>query len=101
MNFVHVLPVVGLYIVEASYLPQLWRLYRLKRADEFSVLFPFLNIFGRACGVVCSLMLHQSIFGWFFTFGIVLRSCLLLQVVYYRLRSTRILNAMGSAAGAE
>ncbi len=79
--------ILGLYLVEASYLPQLWRLYRLKEADEFSFLFPGLNIAGRTCGVIFSITHHQSVLGWFFVVGIVLRATLLAQVCYYRLRT--------------
>lgn len=84
MNWIPILSVVGLYVVELSYVPQLWRLYKLKKADEFSYYFPFMNIFGRMCGVIVAMNSHQNIFGWFFLVGIALRTGFLLEVTYYR-----------------
>ena len=75
---------IGLYLVEASYLPQLWRLYRLKEADEFSYMFPGLNVLGRLAGLALAISHHSQLFGWFFVVGITLRLALLGQVVYYR-----------------
>ena len=90
MSILSILGVCGLYLVEASYLPQLWRLYRLKEAHEFSFLFPGLNITGRLFGVVYSASQGQLVITWFFVVGIVLRSVLLGQVCYYRARTRRI-----------
>lgn len=84
------LGVASLWLVEASYLPQLWRLYRMKEADEFSFLFPGLNILGRLAGLAMSVSQGSQVFGWFFFTGIVLRMALLGEVIYYRTRSKRI-----------
>ena len=88
-SFVTLLGSVGLYMVEVSYLPQLWRLYRLKEADEFSFLFPGLNIVGRLAGLYVAIATHSPQFGWFFVVGIILRLALMSEVVYYRSRSKR------------
>lgn len=93
-----ILTIVGLYLVEASYIPQLWRLYKLKEADEFSFLFPGLNIIGRLCGVIASIHSHNATFGWFFFVGIILRLTLLSEVCFYRLRARRRLAAQGVLA---
>jgi uncharacterized protein with PQ loop repeat len=90
------LSIVGLYVVEASYLPQLWRLYRLKEADEFSFLFPILNTVGRICGVIYSLTTNEASMAAFFITGIVLRCTLLAQVVFYR-RRKRLRQPIGNS----
>lgn len=74
----------GVWLVEASYLPQIVRLFRLKESDEFSFLFPTINIFGRLAGIAASVAGGNAMLGWFFVVGIVLRLVLLSQVVYYR-----------------
>jgi PQ loop repeat protein len=82
--------ILGLYLIEASYLPQLWRLHKLKQAHEFSFLFPGLNILGRLFGVAYSLSKGDQVIGLFFIVGIVLRGTLLGQVLYYRARARRL-----------
>ncbi|MER3474878.1 MAG: hypothetical protein C4335_12845 [Armatimonadota bacterium] len=39
--------VLAMWLMEGSYLPQLIRLYRVKEAEEFALLFPLLNVTGR------------------------------------------------------
>ena len=80
----------SLWLVEVSYLPQLWRLYRLKEADEFSFLFPGLNVLGRVAGLALAITQHSPLFGWFFVTGIILRLALLSEVIYYRSRAKKI-----------
>jgi len=77
----------GIWLVEASYLPQIWKLFRLKEAHEFSFLFPSLNIAGRLAGLMLSMQQGMVIFSWFFIIGILLRVTLFAQVVYYRAKS--------------
>ena len=80
----------SLWLVEVSYLPQLWRLYRLKEAEEFSFLFPGLNVLGRIAGLALAITQHSPLFGWFFVTGIVLRLALLTEVIYYRARTKKL-----------
>jgi lipid-A-disaccharide synthase-like uncharacterized protein len=80
---------LGLVCIEGSYLPQIVRLFRLKHAEDVSVFFPSLNLFGRGLAVVYSLAQHQPVFVVGFTVGIVLRGVLLAQVVYYRWQQNR------------
>jgi len=80
---------LGMVAIEGSYLPQIARLFRLKRAEDVSVLFPSLNLFGRALVVAYSLTQGQSVFVLGFTVGILLRGVLLSQVVYYRWQQRR------------
>ena len=81
---------LGLWLVEGSYLPQLWRLYRMKEAEEFSLMFSGLNLVGRLAGFAYALTVGQAVFGWFFLVGASLRGVLLFQVFYYRARKRRI-----------
>jgi lipid-A-disaccharide synthase-like uncharacterized protein len=80
---------LGLLCIEGSYLPQIARLYRLKHADDVSVFFPSLNLFGRALAVAYSVAQNQPVFVVGFTLGILLRGVLLSQVVYYRWQGKR------------
>lgn len=80
---------LGMVAIEGSYVPQIVRLFRLKHAEDVSVLFPSLNLFGRALAVAYSLNQGQSVFVLGFTVGIVLRAVLLFQVVYYRWQRRR------------
>lgn len=78
---------VGFLAIEASYVPQIARLHRLKRAEEVSYLFPALNLFGRLLALVYSVCEHDDVFVSGFILGIALRLVLLAQVFWYR-RST-------------
>lgn len=94
-NVLLVLPILailgksGIWLVEASYLPQLWKLYRIKEAHEFSFLFPGLNVAGRLAGVGVAIQTNNAFLAWFFVVGICLRLILLGQVIYYRRRAKR------------
>jgi hypothetical protein len=84
---------LGMLAIELSYVPQIVRLGRLKRADEVSYLFPALNLAGRLCALVYSISTGSSVFGVGFLVGASLRLTLLLQVACYR-RPRRSLSAM-------
>ena len=86
MTFGWLLGSIGLVAVEASYVPQLLRLYRLKHADEVSLAFPALNLFGRALALTYSIMQHQPVFIAGFVVGITMRGILLGMVAWYRTR---------------
>ncbi len=77
----------GFLAIEASYVPQIARLHRLKRADEVSYFFPSLNLLGRVLALSYSLSAHDGVFVSGFVLGITLRAILLAQVFAYR-RST-------------
>ena len=74
----------GFLAIEASYIPQIARLHRLKRAEEMSYLFPALNVFGRVLALVYSAFEHDDVFVSGFVLGISLRVILLAQVFWYR-----------------
>ena len=84
MSWPIVLGLLATGLVEGSYLPQLWRLHQLKHADEFSLLFPLLNLIGRLAGLFAATLQHNTVFSGFFLVGIVVRATLLAQVLYYR-----------------
>ena len=74
----------GFLAIEASYVPQIARLHRLKRAEEVSYLFPSLNALGRILALTYSLSEHDDVFVSGFLLGIALRAILLGQVFWYR-----------------
>jgi|SRR5580692_2590855 lipid-A-disaccharide synthase-like uncharacterized protein len=75
---------VAMLCIEGSYVPQIVRLFRLKHADDVSVFFPALNLFGRGLAVIYSLRQDQPVFVLGFALGMLLRAILLSQVLYYR-----------------
>ncbi len=83
-SFTWMLGSAGVLAMEGSYAPQLLRLYRLKRADEISYLFPGLNFCGRLLALSYSLLVSNQVFTWGFILGCTLRLALLAQVYWYR-----------------
>ncbi|HET6386764.1 MAG TPA: PQ-loop repeat-containing protein [Armatimonadota bacterium] len=79
----------GLICVEISYLPQIVRLYRVKEAHEFHILYPMLNILGRVLVLAGGLALHRIDIEVGMFVGIVVRFTLLGQVWYYHAREAR------------
>ena len=77
---------VGFWAIEASYVPQITRLYRMKEAEEFSMIFPALNLAGRVLVLIYSLVKGDHVVMWGVTLGIVLRAVLLGEVFWYRVR---------------
>ena len=86
MAFSWLLGSAGLIAMEVSYLPQIARLFRLKRADELSYSFPALNLAGRLCAFAYSVAVGNNIFTVGFFVGSVLRLTLLVQIMMYRRR---------------
>lgn len=76
----------GIFAIEASYVPQIVRLFRLKRADEVSYFFPLLNAGGRLLALLYALSHSETVFVGGFFLGIMLRLVLLAQVTWYRAR---------------
>ena len=79
----------GLICVEISYLPQIVRLYRVKEAHEFHILYPLLNILGRLLVLAGGLALHRMDIEVGMFLGIIVRFILLGQVWYYHAREAR------------
>jgi len=75
---------LGLVAIEASYVPQIVRLWRRKQAQDVSLLFPALNLAGRLAVVAYALARDESVFVWGFVVGSLLRATLLGQVLLYR-----------------
>lgn len=78
--------VIAMWLIESSYVPQLWRLYRVKEAEEFSLLFPAMNATGRLLAMAYTLAREDYVLALGFLCGLALRATLLLQVLYYRRR---------------
>src|SRR5258706_13719835 len=79
-----VVAVAAFWLVECSYLPQLYRLYQRKTADEISVLFPTMNLVGRLLLVGYSLHAGTAVLALGFMFGVLVRAVFLGEVTYYR-----------------
>lgn len=77
---------LGIVAMEASYVPQIVRLWRRGQAHDLSVFFPGLNVFGRLLAVVYATLNHELVFGAGFLFGIFVRGSLLAQVVALKVR---------------
>lgn len=75
-----------MWLVEGSYVPQLVRLYRVKEAEEFALLFPLLNATGRFLLTLYSYSRGEEVLALGFLGGLTIRVVLLLQVLYYRWR---------------
>lgn len=78
--------VVAMWLMEGSYLPQLWRLHKMKQAEEISLLFPTMNLTGRTLVFAYTLHSGDGILALGFVCGLVLRATFLLQTLYYRRR---------------
>lgn len=76
----------GFVAMEASYLPQITRIFRRGRADDLSWFFPALNVLGRLAAFTYALSKGDNVFSLGFAVGMVLRATLLVQVLYYRFR---------------
>lgn len=75
---------LAIVAMEASYVPQIYRLARRRSADDVSMIFPALNVLGRLLAVTYALTRGDSVFVVGFMIGIALRGTLLVQVAYYR-----------------
>ena len=75
---------LGIALIELSYVPQINRLFRLKQADDISLLFPALNLSGRVLALIYALGVAEDVFALGFIVGIVLRGTLMFQVIWYR-----------------
>ena len=74
----------GIWCIEASYLPQLLRLWRTKQSDDISPFFPALNLLGRLLAMVYTVSLGESVLAVGFLVGAVFRLTFLIQVLAYR-----------------
>lgn len=81
---------LGPALVESSYIPQIVRLYRIKHAEEISVLWPSLNLAGRAVNIVITWYAGLTFFSMAVVFGLILRASFFTQVLYYRWRVRRL-----------
>lgn len=89
---------LGIIAMEASYVPQIVRLWRRGQAHDLSVFFPGLNVLGRLLAVVYATLNHELVFGAGFLFGIFIRGSLLAQVVALKLRAREAERAEAAAS---
>lgn len=87
------LGVIGMWMIEGSYIPQLIRLYRIKDAEDFSPWFPLMNFMGRLCAVIYTVHRGDWVLAFGFLMGMGLRAILLGQVLHYK-RRTRLMRQM-------
>ncbi len=83
---------LGMFAIEASYVPQIVRLHRIKHADDVSYFFPTLNAAGRVLALLYAVASNNEVFVAGFLVGIALRLTLLVQVAWYRRRRTPMLS---------
>jgi lipid-A-disaccharide synthase-like uncharacterized protein len=81
---------LGIVAIEASYVPQIVRLWRRGQAHDMSIFFPGLNVLGRILAVTYAIMKHEPVFSVGFLFGILVRGSLLVQVGSLKLKEHRI-----------
>ena len=81
---------LGIVAMEASYVPQIVRLWRRGQAHDMSIFFPGLNVLGRMLAVTYAIVKHEPVFGVGFLFSILVRGTLLVQVASLKLREHRI-----------
>ncbi|TNE45928.1 MAG: PQ-loop repeat-containing protein [Deltaproteobacteria bacterium] len=75
---------LAMLCIEASYVPQIVKLYRDKNAEDFSIFFPLLNGTGRVFGLIYTGFNGDIVLALGFLLGIALRLTLLFQVWYYK-----------------
>ena len=82
--------VLGIVAIEASYVPQIARLWRRGQAHDVSIFFPALNVLGRTLAVTYAFLRHEPVFSAGFMFGILVRGTLLVQVAALKLKERRL-----------
>lgn len=75
---------LAMVMIEASYVPQIVRLYRTKKAKDLSTFFPLMNAGGRILGLTYTGFTGEIVLALGFLAGILLRVTLLFQVWYYK-----------------
>ena len=81
---------LGMLAIEASYVPQIIKLYKTQKAGDVSPLFPGMNLLGRVMAFSYSMHLGQAILGFGFFIGMTLRAVFLVQVLYYQNLSQKL-----------
>lgn len=71
-------------IVELAPLPQIYKLNKIRKADQMSVGFAVALALGRLMGLPYAFDKGAAVIGWGLLVGAVLRIILLLQMLHYR-----------------
>jgi hypothetical protein len=81
---------LGIVLIEASYFPQLARLYQRKDAGDVATLFPALNVSGRAAALGYAVAIGEPIFSFGLLIGVGVRCAFLIMVVHYKFVRPRL-----------
>jgi len=81
-----IMATLSMLMIEGSYLPQVYKLYKTKQAKDFNLLFPLLNAGGRLLAMMYTLSRGEWVLAIGFLFGLTIRFILLGQVLYYQER---------------
>ncbi len=81
---------LAMIMIEASYIPQIYRLHKTKKAKDFSIFFPLMNAGGRSLGLLYTGLNGDIVLAVGFLTGIVLRITLLFQVWLYKYRESPV-----------
>ena len=91
MTNIEIVGSVGWWMIEVSYLYQIRKLYKIKESEEFDMLFPILNVTGRALALTYASLKAQH--DWVIIYGLILgiflRLTLMSQVIWYRYQRRR------------
>jgi uncharacterized protein with PQ loop repeat len=80
---------LGMWLMELSYVPQLYRMWKIKDARGISVLFPALNVVGRFLAMLYTWHAGELVLATGFLVGWTLRVSFLAQIVYYRVQAEK------------
>jgi uncharacterized protein with PQ loop repeat len=75
---------LGMWLMEFSYVPQLYRMWQVKDARGISLLFPLLNVTGRFLAMLYTWQAGELVLATGFLVGWTLRMSFLFQIIYYR-----------------
>jgi len=81
-----ILAITATAVIEGAYVPQLFRLARLKEANAISLFFPALSVVGRLMAIAYMAHRGENIFAFGICIGVMLRGTFLAQAVYYKWR---------------
>ena len=89
MSMMQWIGMVGFWLIEFSYVSQIRKLYIVKEAEEFDLMFPILNVLGRVLALIYSILKKDFVLINGFILGIALRLTLMSQVIWYRYQHRR------------
>jgi len=82
---IEILMYIGIAFSELSYIPQIWKLHKKKKAKQISLYFPVMNIVGRLCIAIATFDIN-IILSMGFVIGTLLTIIFTWQVVHYKIK---------------